>query len=75
VNIDGTKHFDFTDYAAYYLAPPLRLLLPLGSIDGDRALRVTGDYLTQFLAGSLDGPTTNLLLHDAGHPEAHVHSW
>lgn len=52
VTIDGTEHFDFTDYAAYYLALPLRALLPLGTIDGDRALRTTEDDVNRFLAAS-----------------------
>ncbi len=39
-SIDGTKHFNFTDYAAYYLAAPLRLLVPLGDIDGRRGLSI-----------------------------------
>lgn len=52
VSIDGTAHFDFTDYAAYYLALPLHALVPLGSADGHRALRLTSDTLDPFLAGA-----------------------
>ncbi len=48
--IDGTEHFNFTDYAAYYLAAPLRSLVPLGGIDGRRGLSVTGAYVAAFLA-------------------------
>lgn len=46
--IAGARHFDFTDYAAYYLAAPMRLLLPMGSIDGKRALTITTGYLGAF---------------------------
>jgi dienelactone hydrolase len=46
--IDGVRHFDFTDYAAYHVAAPLRLILPLGRIDGRRALTITSAYLGAF---------------------------
>jgi predicted dienelactone hydrolase len=46
--ITGARHFDFTDYAAYHLAEPLRLALPLGSIDGRRVLTITDGYLGVF---------------------------
>jgi dienelactone hydrolase len=46
--IKGARHFDFTDYAAYYLAAPLRLVLPMGSIDGKRVLTITSGYLGAF---------------------------
>jgi pimeloyl-ACP methyl ester carboxylesterase len=36
------------DYSAYYIAAPLRSLLPLGETDGEQALTSTGDYLTAF---------------------------
>lgn len=48
-SIRGTAHFNFTDYAAYYLAAPLRHVVPLGDIDGDRGLLVANAYLTAFL--------------------------
>jgi dienelactone hydrolase len=47
--IDGTLHFNFTDDAAYYLAAPVRHLVPLGTIDGDLGLTITNSYLTAFL--------------------------
>lgn len=53
--ITGARHFNFTDYATYYLAAPLRSQLALGSIDGDRGLIITGSYLTAFLDHSLRG--------------------
>jgi dienelactone hydrolase len=46
--IDGARHFDFTDYAAYWLAAPVRAVLPLGN---PRTLAVTDSYLAAFLAG------------------------
>jgi predicted dienelactone hydrolase len=47
--LDGSKHFDFTDYAAYYLAAPLRQLLPLGGIDGGLGLTIVNTYVAAFL--------------------------
>jgi dienelactone hydrolase len=44
--IKGSRHFDFTDYAAYWLAAPARALLPLGN---SRTLAIAGDYLAAFL--------------------------
>jgi dienelactone hydrolase len=49
------RHFDFTDYAAYYLAGPLRLALPLGSIDGRRALTIINGYLGAFADAAAHG--------------------
>ncbi|HEY0535509.1 MAG TPA: hypothetical protein VGD29_28330 [Actinoplanes sp.] len=53
--IPDARHFDFTDYAAYYLAAPLRLLLPLGHIDGRRMLTVTSGYLGAFADSAAHG--------------------
>lgn len=47
--IDGTQHFNFSDYAVYYLAAPVRHQVPLGPIDGDLGLTITNAYLTAFL--------------------------
>ncbi len=47
-SIGGTQHFNFTDYAAYYLAPPLNTLIPLGPIDGDQGLVITNRYVVAF---------------------------
>lgn len=49
-SIVGTKHFDFSDIAMWYIAPPLRWLFPLGSIDGARVLVVEQAVVTAFLA-------------------------
>ena len=38
-SIAGTRHFNFSDYGDYYIAYPLRKLLALGPVDGDRATR------------------------------------
>jgi pimeloyl-ACP methyl ester carboxylesterase len=46
--ITGAEHFDFTDYALYYLPAPLRAMLPLGSIDGGRAITIVDAYLGAF---------------------------
>jgi pimeloyl-ACP methyl ester carboxylesterase len=75
IGIDGTQHFAFTDYAGYYLALPLRRLLPLGSLDGDRALRATGDSLTRFLAAALDHARPIRFTSPDGHPEVHLRAW
>ena len=46
--IPGAQHFDFTDYGTYYLAAPIRSLIPLGPADGGGALNTAGTYLTTF---------------------------
>lgn len=43
------RHVNFSDYAAYYLAAPVRHLVPLGPIIGDLGLTITNTYLTAFL--------------------------
>ncbi|HEY0473464.1 MAG TPA: hypothetical protein VGD34_17445 [Kribbella sp.] len=47
--IPGARHFNFTDYSAFYLAQPLRKFLPLGSIDPRRALTIQNGYVVTFL--------------------------
>jgi len=46
--IDGARHLDFTDYAAYWTAAPVRAVLPLGN---PRTLAIANSYLAAFLAG------------------------
>jgi dienelactone hydrolase len=46
--LKGVRHFNFTDYGLYFLAPPVRNLVPLGSIDGRRALSLVNVYLVAF---------------------------
>lgn len=53
--IPAAGHFAFTDYAAYYLAAPLRLVLPMGAIDGRRALTITNGYLGAFADSAARG--------------------
>lgn len=55
--IAGAKHFNFTDYGAYYIPAPLHGLAQLGSINGDRCLAVVSAYVTAFADHVLrDGP-------------------
>lgn len=59
--IVGTRHFNFTDDAALYLAPPVRNLLALGSIDGARGLVVQNAYVGAFLDQAVRGLPQPLL--------------
>lgn len=47
--ITGAEHFNFSDYASYYLAAPIRSQVALGPIDGTEALTITNAYLTAFV--------------------------
>jgi dienelactone hydrolase len=48
--VDGAQHFNFTDYAAYFLVPPLHHLFgQLGSINGRRGLEITNACVLAFL--------------------------
>ncbi|MEV0285023.1 hypothetical protein AB0H36_13015 [Kribbella sp. NPDC050820] len=51
--VPGTRHYNFTDYGAYYLALPLRKYLPLGSAGPRHALRVQNGYISTFLANAI----------------------
>lgn len=46
--IAGTRHFNFTDYGAYYLAAPAEAVLALGPADGAEALSRTNAHLRAF---------------------------
>ncbi|WP_214409000.1 alpha/beta hydrolase [Sphaerisporangium fuscum] len=59
--IDGSLHFNFTDYAAYYVAGPLRALLTLGTIDGHLGLGITNAYVGAFLDHTVKGADESLL--------------
>ena len=59
--IIGGRHFNFSDYGAYYLALPVRAMLALGSIDGPRALQIVNSYLTAFLDHAARGGPTSAL--------------
>lgn len=63
--IGGVRHFNFTDYGAYYLAAPLRNLLALGTIDGDLGLQITNAYLSAFVDHTLRGSPEPLLSGEA----------
>ncbi len=69
--INGAQHFNFTDDAVLYLAPPLRSLYALGPIDGDRGLQVQTAYVVAFLDQNLrQTPQPLLSGHDRRYPEA-----
>ena len=51
--VPGTRHFNFTDYGAYYLAYPLRKFLPLGTAGPRHALTVQNGYITTFLSHAI----------------------
>ena len=53
--VAGMRHFDFTDYDAYYLAERLRRLLALGSLPRGRGLIIADAYLTAFLDHAVRG--------------------
>lgn len=53
--IEGARHFNFTDYDAYYLAQPLRLLIPVGSLPRGRVLQVSDAAVLAFLEHTRDG--------------------
>jgi hypothetical protein len=67
--VDGTGHFNFSDYSAYYLAAPLRHLLALGAIDGDRALTITNAYLVAFLDHAVRARPEPLLTGSPPYPQ------
>ena len=53
--IAGAKHFNFTDYGAYYIPTPLHGLAQLGPIDGHRCLVIVSAYVTAFADHVLGG--------------------
>jgi predicted dienelactone hydrolase len=53
--IAGGKHFNFTDYGAYYIPTPLHGLAQLGPIDGHRCLVIVSVYVTAFVDHVLRG--------------------
>jgi hypothetical protein len=63
IMIEGSRHFNFADFAVIF-ALPLKVLM-LGSIDGQRGLKITSDYtrlffeqyLSQVDAPLLQGPS------------------
>ncbi|SNY48576.1 alpha/beta hydrolase [Paractinoplanes atraurantiacus] len=47
--VEGAERLTFTDVALYRLAPPVRWALPLGRLDGRRALEIASAYLGAYL--------------------------
>jgi dienelactone hydrolase len=60
ITINGARHFNFTDNGAF-ASTFLRMEHALGSIDGQRALRTTSDYLRAFFDHHLKGSEEPLL--------------
>ncbi|GAA2633408.1 hypothetical protein [Paractinoplanes durhamensis] len=52
--LPAARHFDFSDYGSYWLAAPVRMLLPVGD---PGTLPITVDYLAGFLAAVTTGTT------------------
>lgn len=61
MSVRGAAHVNVTDDAVLYLAPPLRTLYALGSIDGRRGLRVEGGLVAAFLERVLRGAAPGAL--------------
>ena len=59
LTIKNTQHFNFTDYAAIF--SPLRFINALGSIDGQRGLQITRDYVRAFFDTYLKQNSSPLL--------------
>lgn len=60
VTVPGARHFNFSDLALFD-SPLLRLEGLVGSIDPERGLRITGDYLLAFFDHTLRGVDSPLL--------------
>lgn len=72
VTIQGTRHFNFTDYAVEY-QPVVHVLGGLGPIDGAYALEITGSYLRAFFDETLLGQHDPLLeTADSPYPEVQI---
>lgn len=56
-SVAGVRHFNFSDYGAYYIALPLRKLLALGSVDGAQALRTIDSAVIAFATYATTGQT------------------
>jgi hypothetical protein len=78
LTLRGAEHYTFTDFAVTLAAlepfasslPALRELLPIGSIEGRRALAIERRYLTAFFRSHLKGTSEPLLTHaSSAHPE------
>ena len=77
--VTGAQHLNFTDDAVLFLAQPVRSLYALGSIDGDRGLRIQNTYLGAFLDDAVRGRPQPLLRSafprfPEAHPRCAVHT-
>jgi dienelactone hydrolase len=72
LSIDGAQHFNVTDYAMYYLAAPLRRLIPLGTIRGELGLTITAGYLDAFLTETTQHTAAPLLHGAAPYPQVRM---
>jgi predicted dienelactone hydrolase len=74
VTIKGTRHFNFTDYAAGF-NPLMHSFGVIGPINGARGLRIAADYLAAFFDMTLKGQDS-LLLHGSSpaYPEVTLQS-
>jgi hypothetical protein len=73
VTVSGAHHLNFTDYSLYFLGPPLRGLIGLGSIEGKRVLAIQNDYVAAFLNHAVQNATTEgLETLRTKYPEASV---
>lgn len=61
MSIKGTEHFNFSDYAVHSVTLGLRALGLLGSIDGQRGLRITRAYVRAFFDTYLNNTPSPLL--------------
>ena len=53
LDIAGTAHFSFSDWGIYYLAQPLRLLVPVGAGDGRESLGQVTDLVGETVEAAL----------------------
>jgi predicted dienelactone hydrolase len=60
LTLEGSRHFDFSDYAVLF-SPVLRMRGVLGPIDGGRALNITNAYLLAFFDRYVKGEEEHLL--------------
>lgn len=75
LSIQGTEHFNFTDYAVHAVPLGLRLLGLLGSIDGARGLSITRAYVRAFFDTYLNKTPSPLLRGPASaYPEVQFSS-
>ncbi|QGF25274.1 alpha/beta hydrolase [Raineyella fluvialis] len=70
--IRGTEHFSFSDYGSYYLAAPIRSQVPLGPINGTKALTITNAYLSAFVDHVSQGQPEPLLTGHSPYPQVDV---